>query len=178
MTDKQVDSLLKDIEKSDFKIASFNKNIDTENFDPKKAVDTLNKSFHLSYLIEELKLIKHLQKLGKEDLYGLTKKGRKVIRLGGWLKYLERLDDIEKKRELKEDYELRITAFQAKNQYLPYILSFCGVFISIASLFITCNSNNDEPSRKKEHTLEYKVEKTKSETKKNSDSDTLLIEKK
>lgn len=38
---------------------------------------------------------------------------------------------------------------------------------------ITCNDNNGEPSRKKEHTLEYKTEKTKPETKKILDSDTL-----
>jgi hypothetical protein len=180
MTDKEIDEYLKKISESHLQVIIFKKQENIVNEGKEEFLKKFKEQFNYVYLCDELKLFKEISKGDNEGIYAfdLTKKGRKVLRLGGWLKYIERQEDVEKKKELKEDYELKITEFQARNQHLPYIVSFCGVFISLISLLITCSSNNDEPLQKKEHTMEYKLEKTKSETKKILDSDTLLIEKK
>jgi hypothetical protein len=178
MTDKQIDDLLKEIERHAWEVTSFNKEIDGENFKLENIIETFNKSIHISYLMEELGLIRFIQVIKETNFYGFTKKGRKVVRLGGWLKYLERQDKIEKRKEKKENAELKITEFQARNQNLPYIVSISGVIISIVALIINCSSNDGELTQEKEHTMEYKLEKTKSKTKKNLGLDTLLIERK
>ena len=131
------------------------------------------------YLKEEVGLIKKTS--GSYDnyiVYCLTKKGKKIVRLGGWLKYIERQDKIEERQEKKENAELKITEFQSRNQNLPYIVSISGVIISIVALIINCSSNDGVLTQKKEHIMEYKSEKIKFETKKNLDLDTLLIERK
>jgi hypothetical protein len=178
MTDKQVDYFLKELEKSKYKLTTFNKKIDTINFNPEKVAEIMVKSFEVIYLVEELKLIRFSQNINEVQFYSLTKKGRKVIRLGGWLKYLERQDEIEKRKERKENAELRISEFQARNQHLPYIVSFCGVIISMVSLFFTCSNSNDEPLQKKEHTMEYKSKEKKVQNNENLGLDTLLLKKK
>jgi hypothetical protein len=157
MTDKQVDYFLNELEKTEYKISTFDKDVDLENFDAQKVVDTMNKSFHIMYLIQELKLIRDLQEIGNTSIYGLTKKGRKVVRLGGWLKYLERQDQIEKKKELKEGYELKIVEFQAKNPRLPYYIAL-GSFILAMLSFIKSCSTEERTLLHKQEMKPYKKE--------------------
>ena len=95
---------------------------------------------NFEYLTNDLGLLKKVENVKAEfTLYALTSKGRSVLRQGGWVKYLERLEKIEIKKELKQDYELKIAEFQSKNTRLPYYISACGVIISFVALIISCN---------------------------------------
>jgi hypothetical protein len=157
MTDKEVDGFLIELERSDYKITSFDKKIDSQNFVPENAIKTFTKSFNLDYLTNELKLIKYLNTLLETEIYGLTKKGRKIVRLGGWLKYIERQDEIEKKKKLKQDYELKIIEFQAKNPRLPYYIAI-GSFILAMFSFIKSCSTEERTLLHKQEMKPYKKE--------------------
>lgn len=178
MTDKEIDDYLKKFELQKYPLIPFV--YENEMYEDEfKLADKMTESVNFNYLTDEVKLLKIVKNVKADfNLYSLTAKGRKVLRQGGWLKYLERKEEIEIRKEKKENAELKISEFQARNQHLPYIVSFCGVFISIVSLFITCNNSSDEPSQKKEHTLEYKLEEKKIQTNENLDSDTLSLKSK
>ena len=179
MKDKEVDSYLKSVDSQSLQIRMIKSNKDiSELKEVNETIGRIKQYEDIRYLVEELKLLRESIIKGDEyDFYSLTKKGRKVLRLGGWLKYLERKDEIEKRNERKENADIKISEFQARNQHLPYIVSFCGVFISIVSLLITCSSN-DEPLQKTEHTLEHKSKEIKVETSENLGLDTLLLKNK
>jgi hypothetical protein len=157
MNDKQVDDLLKEIERHDWELTAFNKEIDVENIKIEDVIEIFNKSIHISYLMEELGLIRFIQVIQETNFYGFTKKGRKVVRLGGWLKYLERQDEIEKKKELKQNYELKIIAFQAKNPRLPYYIAI-GSFILAMFSFIKSCSTEERTLLSKQEMKPYKKE--------------------
>jgi hypothetical protein len=157
MNDKQVDDLLKEIERHDWELTAFNKEIDVENIKIEDVIEIFNKSIHISYLMEELGLIRFIQVIQETNFYGFTKKGRKVVRLGGWLKYLERQDEIEKKKELKQDYELKIIEFQAKNPRLPYYIAI-GSFILAMFSFIKSCSTEERTLLSKQEMKPYKKE--------------------
>tara|TARA_R110001632_G_scaffold232421_1_gene373161 strand:+ start:2183 stop:2710 length:528 start_codon:yes stop_codon:yes gene_type:complete len=159
MTDKQVDYYLKELEKSEYKVGIFNKEIDTENFDAQKVVDTMNKSFHIMYLIQELKLLRDLQEIGNTSIYGLTKKGRKVVRLGGWLKYLEREEEIERRKERKENAEIKLTEFKVKTGMFPYYVAFASFILSTISIIKSYNNEKTREQQSQEIQL-HKKEKT------------------
>jgi hypothetical protein len=159
MTDKQVDYFLKELEKTQYKISTFDKDVDIKNFDAQKVFDTMNKSFHIMYLIQELKLIRDLQEIGNTSIYGLTKKGRKVVRLGGWLKYLERESDLEIRKERKENAEIKLTEFKVKTGMFPYYVAFASFIISITSLVKSCNNEKAHEKQLKK-TQSYKEGKT------------------
>ena len=157
MNDKQVDDLLKEIERHDWELTAFNKEIDVENIKIEDVIEIFNKSIHISYLMEELGLIRFIQVIQETNFYGFTKKGRKVVRLGGWLKYLERQDEIEKKKELKQNYELKIIEFQAKNPRLPYYIAI-GSFILAMFSFIKSCSTEERTLLHKQEMKPYKKE--------------------
>jgi hypothetical protein len=157
MNDKQVDDLLKEIERHDWELTAFNKEIDVENIKIEDVIEIFNKSIHISYLMEELGLIRFIQVIQETNFYGFTKKGRKVVRLGGWLKYLERQDEIEKKKELKQNYELKIIEFQAKNPRLPYYIAI-GSFILAMFSFIKSCSTEERTLLSKQEMKPYKKE--------------------
>ena len=58
--------------------------------------------------------------------------------------YRKRIDKIEAKKELKEDYELKIAEFQAKNPRLPYFISIFGLIISFMAFINSCNSDKQK----------------------------------
>jgi hypothetical protein len=180
MTDKEVNDFLIKINREEDSVILFEKNTDISKIEIREDfIKYTNEERVFEYLKEEVGLIKKTS--GSYDnyiVYGLTKKGKKIVRLGGWLKYIERQDKIEERQEKKENAELKITEFQSRNQNLPYIVSISGVIISIVALIINCSSNDGVLTQKKEHIMEYKSEKIKFETKKNLDLDTLLIERK
>lgn len=146
MTDKEINDFLINIEKDESQTSIINLGGDVSAMEKADILNYEKEYTRHQYLSSELKLIKiSLSNDNGLVLFTLTKKGRKVLRLGGWLKYLERKDKIEAKKELKEDYELKIAEFQAKNPRLPYFISICGLIISFMAFINSCNSDKQKP---------------------------------
>jgi hypothetical protein len=158
MKDKDVDEYLKELENKKYPFSGF-KGFSNFKWDKDdELLDKFNEYIDYKYLSEELKLIKKIEKTDTEILFFIfTKKGRKVMRLGGWLKYLDRKEEIEKKNELKEDYELKIAEFQAKNPRLPYYIAF-GSFILAMFSFIKSCSTEERTLLHKQEMKPYKKE--------------------
>jgi hypothetical protein len=171
MTDKEIDDYLKEITSTPFQIDGFKtfkyfdnnetevKEEKTKKEEEEALVEKFTKSFNYEYLCSEVKLIRPSNKDDGIVFFSLTKKGRKVIRIGGWLKYLERQDEIEKRKEEKENLELQITKAHAKYPYLPYWLAFGGVFVSFLAFINSCNSEN-KTSQDKQQKVVYIVKDT------------------
>lgn len=159
MTDKEVDDFLKELEESKYKVSTFNREIDNSNFDANKVAMTMFKSFNISYLVDELKIIRFVQNIDDFELYSLTKKGRKVIRLGGWLNYIKRQDEIEKRIERKENAEIKLTEFKVKTGMFPYYVAFASFILSTISIIKSCNNEKTREQQSQEIQLNKK-EKT------------------
>jgi hypothetical protein len=156
MKDKDVDEYLKELENKKYPFSGFKGFSNFKWDEDDELLDKFNEYIDYKYLSEELKLIKKIEKTDTEILFFIfTKKGRKVMRLGGWLKYLDRKEEIEKKNELKEDYELKIVEFQAKNPRLPYYIAIGSFIIAILSFINSCNSEKQKPQYKSEK-IEHK----------------------
>lgn len=149
MKDKDVDDFLKELDSKEFQITGYEslRYFDKEN--PENSLKKLNISVNFDYLVNEIKLLKIISQ-GEISFFSLSKKGRKVMRVGGWLKYLDRRNEIENKKVLKEDYELKITKFQANNPRLPYYASFGGLIFSVLAFVNSCNSESKSLSDKVE----------------------------
>ena len=139
MRDKEVNNILEKFEKQEYPLVPILEN-DIDYSDMYKLAEKITENVNFEYLTNDLGLLKKVENVKAEfTLYALTSKGRSVLRQGGWVKYLERLEKIEIKKELKQDYELKIAEFQSKNTRLPYYISACGVIISFVALIISCN---------------------------------------
>ncbi|SIR18777.1 hypothetical protein [Maribacter ulvicola] len=142
MTDKEIDEILKKFENQQYPLIPFEYQNDDYS-DEYKLADKITESINFTYLIEEVKLLRLVENVKAEfNLYSLTAKGRKVLRQGGWIKYLERKEKIEIKKEKKEDFELKILEFQAKYPRLPYYIAFASVLISFLAFINSYNSDN------------------------------------
>ena len=158
MKDKDVDEYLKELENQKYPFSGFKGFGNFKWNKDEELLDKFNEYIDYKYLSEELKLIKKIEKTDIEILFFIfTKKGRKVMRLGGWLKYLDRKEEIEKKNELKEDYELKIVEFQAKNPRLPYYIAI-GSFILAMFSFIKSCSTEERTLLSKQEMKPYKKE--------------------
>ena len=158
MKDKDVDEYLKELENKKYPFSGFKGFSNFKWNKDEELLDKFNEFFDYKYLSEELKLIKKKEKTDTEILFFIfTKKGRKVMRLGGWLKYLDRKEEIEKKNELKEDYELKIVEFQARNPRLPYYIAI-GSFILAMFSFIKSCSTEERTLLSKQEMKPYKKE--------------------
>ena len=158
MKDKDVDEYLKELENKKYPFSGFKGFSNFKWNKDEELLDKFNEYIDYKYLSEELKLIKKIEKTDIEILFFIfTKKGRKVMRLGGWLKYLDRKEEIEKKNELKEDYELKIVEFQAKNPRLPYYIAI-GSFILAMFSFIKSCSTEERTLLSKQEMKPYKKE--------------------
>jgi hypothetical protein len=158
MTDKEVDIFLNNLKNEKHEFSYYEATLNTENYSAESFSKKVHTSIDYEYLKNEIKLIRISKLESDKDyiIYSLTKKGRKVLRIGGWIKYLKRKDAIEAKKEKKQDAEIKINEFQAKNGMLPYYVTFGAFIISILSFINSCNSEN----KKLKHTQKKKTHKT------------------
>lgn len=161
MTDKEIDDFLIKINSTKDKTLLFEKTDDLSNIkDNVKFYKYTTEARVYEYLSEEIELIRITS--GSYDsyiVYGFTKKGRDVIRAGGWLNYIENEKKGIKRKEDKESLELQITKAHAKYPYLPYWLAFGGVFVSFLAFINSCNSEN-KTSQDKQQKVVYIVKDT------------------
>lgn len=136
--DLNVDNVLEDICK--YPRGSYMKNFikikSPEDF-PKNPEDII-----IEYMIQE-DLIERHQKV----LFKVTKLGYDIHREGGWVKHLENIknDNLEiKKREEREKENLRwstkVSKFQVRTKWWPYIISFLSLCIAAFALYISLTS--------------------------------------
>ena len=150
MRDKEVNDILWKFEKQEYPLVPILEN-DIDFSDIYKLVEKITENVNFEYLTNDLKLIKRVENVKAEfTLYALTSKGRSVLRQGGWLKYLKKKEEIQNKKELKQDYELKIVEFQAKNPRLPYYIALGSFILAMASFIKSCSTE--------ERTLSYKQE--------------------
>tara|TARA_R110002051_G_scaffold198878_1_gene265968 strand:+ start:3233 stop:3595 length:363 start_codon:yes stop_codon:yes gene_type:complete len=120
MRDIEVDEILEKLNNQEYPLYPVLEN-DIDYEDTIKLAEKITENVNFQYLENELKLIKRVENVKAEfALYSLTSKGRRVLRKGGWLKYLDFKDRIEQRKEDKEEFELKITKAQSKYPYLPY----------------------------------------------------------
>lgn len=158
MTDNQVEDFFKQFNSENYTIIlSLEKDENKEELSEQGRV--LKDILELSYL-KELGLIKEVIKKNKSArIIHLTPKGRKVLRVGGWKKYMEREDEIEQKKQRKENYDLKISEFQANNPRLPYLLSVFSIIIAGISLFVDFKTDKNEDNLDKENIILQKTER-------------------
>lgn len=97
----------------------------------------IHASENLAQKMEQEKLIKIVN-----DRCDLTAHGRQVISNGGWVKHHEsqkknkQKDDYKKTKEIELiSWQIKLTKFQVKSKWLPYILSLISFIISIFAYF-------------------------------------------
>jgi hypothetical protein len=149
MTDKEVNDFLNKINNSFNGTYPFTNKVNVSESVESQSLK-LKEVINLQYFEKDLELIIILFKKSEGKIAILSTKGKKVIRLGGWIEYLKREEKIEKKREEKEDFDLKISKLQAKTGLLPYFLSVIGIGISIWALV---ESKSNTPTNKHEQPL-------------------------
>lgn len=142
MRDKDIDDLLNEFDNS---VESFfiNKNIDTLNdLKVEEIIKIIRRKIHLEYLETELKLIKQIESIdfGDKIFYNITDKGRRILRKGGWIKYIK-----TKSIKKKTSYFIGIIT--------PIITSI------IALLSISLNIQQQKYMQEKNHKQELLEEK-------------------
>lgn len=144
MTDKEIDDFLKDLSQQPH--FTLYLKLKTNISEHSALLNEFNKRRRVIHITEELKLIKQIFENPESEikLFTFTEKGRNVIRKGGWIKYCKRRDELENKKILKENYDLKISAFQAKNPRLPYFISICGLVISMLAVIISFNKGEKQ----------------------------------
>ncbi|WP_298884253.1 hypothetical protein [uncultured Polaribacter sp.] len=136
MSDKEINDFLNKINNSFNGIYPFSNNISVSESVENKAIK-LKEIINLEYFEKDLGLIIILFKESEGKTAILSSKGKKVIRLGGWIEYLKREEKLEKKREQKENFDLKISKFQSNTTWLPYIASGIGLILSIIAIVIS-----------------------------------------
>ncbi|MFV5698441.1 hypothetical protein ACM55H_08740 [Flavobacterium sp. ZT3R17] len=109
----------------------------------------------ISYLIDDLGLIK--QPFKNSPVLQLTPFGLEVIGKGGWLKYTQSKKsakkEAEENRKAKEKAELenltsttKVNQWLLRTKYLPHVLSFVSIVVSIGIGFFTIHSDQEKQS--------------------------------
>jgi hypothetical protein len=160
MTDKEIDEFLKKFTEEKQYVVSY-KDYSNEYLSDETKKDMFNLEMDVTYLKDELKVVNFMKSNGRADFFYLTQKGRKIIRLGGWFEYLNREEEIEKKREEKENFDLKISKLQAKTGWFPYLFSIIGIGISIYALNTSNKKTHNKQSEKVHITKESNLLKYK-----------------
>ena len=122
----------------------------------------------MSYLIDDLGLIK--QPFKNSPVLQLTPFGLEVIGKGGWIKYTESKrsaeKEVEENRKAKEKAELesltsttKVNQWLLRTKYLPHVLSFVSILVSIGIGFFTIHSDQEKQSLEKRVKVLELVEK-------------------
>ena len=136
MTDKEVNEYLDDLNNKIGKREVLDVDVLKHKKADEYAMKSMNNLINVTYLKNDLGLINDVFDDNKTvSVIYLTPKGKKVLRLGGWIKYLEREEEIEMKKEQKENYDLRISKLQANTSWFPYLVSIIGIGLSIWALY-------------------------------------------
>jgi hypothetical protein len=85
-----------------------------------------------------------------ENIYVITEYGYQVSKFNSWKNYLKHNKELIDRKIEKEKLDFRISWFQAKTVWLPYLFSMIGIVISIWA-FVESKSNN--PTNKHEQQL-------------------------
>jgi hypothetical protein len=130
------------------------KNISEKGFIKDVVSDTINQEQRKLDFIKERKfnilLQQDLIRNNGNNIFIITEYGYDVAQHNSWLDYLNYINKLHKDRVNKEKLDFRISWFQAKTVWLPYLFSMIGIGISIWA-FVESKSNN--PTNKHEQQL-------------------------
>jgi hypothetical protein len=130
------------------------KNISEKGFIKDVVSDTINQEQRKLDFIKERKfnvlLQQNLIRNNGNNIFIITEYGYDVAQHNSWLDYLNYINKLHKDRVKKEKLDFRISWFQAKTVWLPYLFSMIGIVISIWA-FVESKSNN--PTNKHEQQL-------------------------
>ncbi len=146
MDDQEIDKYLKEINED-----KFYRFKDEEQFE--NPLEGIKYRENIQYLSRELKLI--WQPISHADFIRLSAFGNKIMRLGGWTKYLELEERKERNKERKEQLDLRISAWQAKTGWAPLIIAIIGLGLSIFATYKATEKSN-EPQLEKQEIIQEK----------------------
>ena len=149
MTDEEIDEFLIKINSQKNKTLVLDKHEDISKINnPDYFIEYTNECRVYEYLEEEIGLIRKVA--GSYDgyiVYGLTKKGKEVVDIGGWLNYVKKQKASIRRKEEKERFDLSISKLQAKTGWLPYLFSTVGIIISFLAYK---NSKENNPVKSQE----------------------------
>lgn len=95
-----------------------------------QAVLDAERNRQLKYLLSE----GLISSSGKET-YIITEFGYEVSKYGDWINYLKFQKEIRDRKIKKESIDLKISEFQVRTKFLPYIISFLSIIIAIFDPF-------------------------------------------
>lgn len=118
-----------------------------------KDISGVSNRTQMIYESEKLRKLDYLENNGfvsrTKDIYIATEYGYIVAQYENWSEYLEHQKELVNRKIAKENNDLKISEFQVRTTYLPYLLSGISFFFSVYVFFNTRTNNEDYVSKNK-----------------------------
>jgi len=120
----------------------FEKGIDKLSFDVSILYNELENIEFEDYdlALAELQELKLIKRIGIGNSFKITNSGYKAYEMG-IEKFIQEQKKIDYRKERKVFYDYQVSRFRAKTGYIPYVISFISLIISI---FAFLNNKNKE----------------------------------
>lgn len=123
--DELVDAVLNELSKKEYV------NIQVGNY----LVNTLNVDINCAYSITSFLEDEDLVVGAATSYYRISKYGRTVVEKGGWIKYLKKIEEVERRREQKEIHDAGLSQWLYKSRWWPLGISALALIASLIALF-------------------------------------------
>lgn len=100
------------------------------------------------YEHEKFRKLNYLEENGfvskTKDIYTATEYGYMVAQYKSWTEYLQHQKELLNRKIAKEKNDLKISEFQVRTTYFPYLLSIISIVLSFIALFYPFKSKDKD----------------------------------
>lgn len=100
-----------------------------------ESVDNLEAYIIVHTLLDEGLIVK--LDLSGAPKYHITRKGKTINSIGGWLVHLRNIENEAHQRKRKAIYDLEVSRWLVKSKWWPHVISGAGILTSIIALVVS-----------------------------------------